>query len=125
MSTARAQLAEALAPLLPAYSIIPDPRSIATLDDTLKGTVQIVRAKFSPLPAAPQASYLEQMHVWVITHLKEQPDAEDDLDALVLEVTDALQALSRAGWDDAQRLTHIENHHAYRITATYTTDKEQ
>lgn len=124
MTSAREQLGADLAPLLENYKIITDPRSIPELDPGKVGTVQIVQASFKLNPVAPQAQYLETMHVWAITHQKDQPTAEDDLDARVVEVTRALEALKAAGWDVADRMKHPDGHHAYRITATYTTDKE-
>jgi hypothetical protein len=124
MSHAREQLAADLTPLLTDYTILPDPRAVGSLDPGKRGTVQIVRDNFRRHPIAPQASYLEQLHVWVLSHLKEQPAAENDLDDLAREVTDALQSLGKAAWDEARRMRHPEGHHAYRITATYITDKE-
>jgi hypothetical protein len=124
MSHAREQLAADLAPILPLYEIHPDPRALGSLDPGKRGTVQIVRDNFRRHPVAPQASYLEQMHVWVVCHIKEQPAAENMLDDLVREVTDALQSLSKSAWDEAKRMRHPEGYHAYRITATYITDKE-
>ncbi len=125
MTTSRAELATRLEAKLPTYQVVPDPRAIGTLDPGKEAALQIVRDGLKPNPGAPQAQYLERFHLWVITPLKAQPAAEDDLDDRVLEVTDALFTISSVGWEDAQRLTHPEGFHAYRISVTYETTKEQ
>lgn len=129
MSGTRAQLGAALTPLLldaprPNYNIVTDPRILDNLDPSYRGTLQIVRNRVKWNPVAPQAQNVETLHVWVITHQHEQPAAEDDLDALLDEVLDALQQLGPAGEPDAERMKHPDGHHAYRLAVTYITDKE-
>lgn len=125
MSGSRAQLAADMAPHLPGYAIIPDPRTLDNLDPALKGTVQIVRTTLEWNPTAPQAQNLEGMYVWVVTHQHEQPAAEDDLDELLDEVLDAIAALGDGLKPKGERMQHPNGHHAYRVTLPLITQKEQ
>lgn len=123
---AREQLAADLAPdLADNYTIVPDPRKITGIDPGKRGVLQIVRDVRRTNPAAPQAQYLETFHLWVITPLAEQPTAENDLDDSLDEVRAALESLSQSAIEEEKRMRHPDGFNAYRITATYTTDKEQ
>lgn len=121
---ARELLAADLEPLLPDFAIVPDPRDLGELDPAKLGWVQIVRANRRANPTAPQAQYLEQMHIWVATPKKAQPEAENDLDDSLDIVREALDSLDRSAIEVEERLTHQSGKHAYRITATYVTEKE-
>lgn len=122
--SARKQLGAVLGVMLGAdVAIVTDPRQLS-LDPGKRYTVQILRANFQPHPDEPENAYREQMHLWVVSHIGQYPEAEDDLEVIVLEVTDALQELQRTDpWSTADRVNHPQGFPAYRVAVTYTTDK--
>lgn len=122
--TAREQLGAVLGVMLGAdVAIVTDPRQLV-LQPGKRYTVQILRAAFRPHPDEPENSYSEQMHLWVVSHKESYPDAEDDLDVAVLEVTAALEKLNRTDpWSVADRVNHPQGFPAYRVAVPVTTDK--
>lgn len=124
-ANARLQLAADLGAIIGAdFTIVPDPRTIEEVDPGKKGTVQLVQEDFRLNPRAPQSQYLEVMNVWILTHQKEQPAAENDLDQIAPQVTRALERLGvQSDWI-AKRQTHPNGFHAYKVPVTYITDKE-
>ncbi len=122
MSTLRKQLADALAPLLPArkYRVVP---SLGTLDRIAKPTIQFEQADIEPAPAARGAA-LVTIKVHVITHREGvTPQADDAIDALGVEVFEALARIPFANPTSATKSIYRDQNLSYEITTQILTKR--
>jgi hypothetical protein len=111
--SARDEIADALTAALPDVRV--DVDGIGVVPET-GGLVVLapsaVRPGHSPLGFRTWVT-----DVWVVTALTEPGQAETDLELLLLEVLDVLDAATMPGvWVSADRTSYAETHPAYRIT---------
>lgn len=122
MSTLRKQLADALAPLLPArkYRIVP---GLNTLDKIAKPTIQFEQADIEPSPSARGAA-LVTIRIHVITERASiTPAADDAIDALGIEVFEALAGITFANPTIATKAIFNETNLSYVITTQIITKR--
>jgi hypothetical protein len=100
MTSVRTQLADALAPLLPAeWRVIPYRADL----DGVEGTVVKFRHERQvPAPNA-QGSHLHTIKAHIISPLTDADAAEDDLDELVSEFLHALRLVRGVRWTEATK----------------------
>lgn len=122
-ATIRAELEEALRPLLPAkptrWTIIRNQRDQATLD---RPTVVFKSSGLESHPTAPSALYLARLVVTVASHHTDLEKGEDAADQLVLQTLDALGRLPwSVDFQGAQKVVYASKYAAYDITITIDT----
>lgn len=117
----RKQLAEVLKARLPkSWRIIPEQRSF---DDVGKTTVVIKQTTISKLPAAPIGMRSVAFTLTLVSRFTSIAAAEDDLDELVPDLLDHLEALG-IKWSTATKVAVDENYLGYDITVEINTKKE-
>lgn len=120
---ARQELAAALKTAMPTgYQIIAVPRDIDELAPK-RPVIQIIRLEVEHAPN--QGSLKETFQLWALTPKKDQPAAEDDLEAILFNVIRFLDKSPLVtAWKQATRALHVSGAQAYRIDLTVYTEKE-
>ena len=115
-ANSRTQLALVLQGVLPSnYKMVNSPREFASLDPSVVGAIQLWRSSIAP--ASNMGSFDEEFELWVMTAKLDPDTSEDDLDARLFEVIEALQPLKWLTWSTAQRAIHAqEQRQAYKFT---------
>lgn len=112
LPAARAELADALTPLLPGFAVFPH---VQPLDDVARPTLALVRTRIEPLSAAPRAAWLNTFQLFVIVPSNAGEDALDDaLEAVIL----ALDSIKSGLWTGADRTVWEDICPAYAVTLT-------
>lgn len=122
MTTLREQLATALAPKLPArkYRIA---ASLGKLDKIAKPTIQFEQADIEPSPSARGAAMVT-LKVHVITeHASINAAADDAVDALGIEVFEALSTLAFVNVQRGVKQVYNDTNLSYEITTQILTTR--
>lgn len=114
--TGRQQLAEALSAALEGWTIISDARVL----DTVKkpGACILWTSKRDRLIARGTEWFQDEVTLWVLTATDKPADIEDDLDACLLAVMEALEPQASFYWHSAERGTLNDQFDGYRLTVT-------
>ena len=124
MSTLRKQLAAALTEVFPArrYKV---EASLGTVDNLGKPLIQLEQAEIEPSPSA-RGLALVTLRVHVVTHLAGvTPAADDAIDALGVEV---FEALARIPWVNpvrGEKAVYKDRHLSYIITTQILTTRSK
>lgn len=114
--SARNALHAALKAALPAWQIV----SGRQLDSVRKpGAILLAPVKKAKVPTLGLGWFTETVDLWVLSPA-ETAAVEDDLDALLLDVLEALEPLEWASWDQAERLVLEDTYHGYKLTISAT-----
>lgn len=108
---------------LTGYKVIPDPRAVGEPAPTTKCILTIVRRVIKPSPENPRGQFAEELELWVIDPIVSDL-REDELDDMLLEVIDILDASPVLGWTDATRSIHKSERNAYKITLAIYSEKD-
>ena len=119
--TARAQLAAAIAPLLPTdWQLIPYQDSLDTLSSVV---VMLKLENIEKGPTAPIGSYLTNFTVTIADPSTDPEKAEDRLDGDVISLLAALDAINFTLWRTATKVMFNNNNLAYDIAVSVVTNK--
>ena len=112
----RKLLAEALAAALPAWQVLSHTGQL----DTVKQPGAAVLWTQNRRKAATLGLdwFVDQVELWVLTATSKPDLIEDDLDALLLDVMEALERLDSFTWDAAERGVLADTFDGYRLTIT-------
>jgi len=116
----RKQLQEALEPYLPGFKVIPNSRNVDVPD---RPFVQLTLMEIVKLPAAPLGRHEANFTVTVVTPLTTPNKAEDDLDAAVGDLVNAIDAIEWLDWETAKKVLYGDRHLAYDVTVKAVTTK--
>lgn len=124
MASVREALADSLVAALPrkSYVVIPDERSLDTLD---RRTIIVSQQGFAPFIASPLSHLTVRFTVRVISPLTDLTLAEDDLTDAVSDVCFTVEALAGTTWTDAQKVIHNTRYLAYDISVEVTANKKK
>lgn len=115
MTTAREQVTEAVAPLLPkAWRLMP---YIDTVDQLSQVTVMLHASRIAPHPTTPLGEFELTFEATVIDPLKDPSRVWDSLDDEVLELIAALDTIDGLHFTEAEPLA-IGNAFAWNVTFT-------
>lgn len=123
-SSVREQVRVLLQPLITGngWSVKPHTvRQVATLD---RPTVYIEHTGIDPLAAAPVGSVDNTVVVTILDHHTDYTQAEDALDAKVMDLITKLDAHERLNWDNARKVEVAEKYLGWAISLTVITEKE-
>lgn len=120
MASIRKQLADQLAPFLPGVKLVPSSRALDNLD---RKVVQISLMEFSRLPEAPQGAHKATFTVTVVTPITTPQRAEDELDALVGDLVNAIDGIDWLSWESARKVIYNDRYLAYDVTVYAVTQK--
>lgn len=125
MSTVRADLADALKPLLPTrWRIIPYADSLDRID-TRRPVLMLYRERITPTGAGTFHHIDNHMTLWLLTPRLNPGPADDALDKAADQLIAAVDALPWCTWDAAERGVWGDQAFAgYKLTLTATTEKE-
>jgi len=112
----RQLLAAALTAALPSWQIVSDARA---LDGVRKpGAAVLWTARRTRPDKLTLDLVTDEIVLWVLTASDKPADIEDDLDALLQAVMEALEPLEWCAWTDAERATLDETFPGWRLTVT-------
>lgn len=122
--TIRADLADALKPLLPAsIKIIRVPRGLDGIE-TKRPVLMLYRELVEKAPNA-QGTYIHTFALWIVSPNVDPSRAEDQLDDTLDTVITALDDILWCNWTNAERSTFGDNQApAYKINLTLLSTKE-
>lgn len=120
MASIRKQLHDALAPHLPGVKLVPSSRALDTLD---RKVVQISLMELSRLPEAPLGKHRATFTVTVVTPLTTPQRAEDELDALVGDLVQAIDGIDWLSWESARKVLYSDRYLAYDVTVFAVAEK--
>ncbi|ONI63907.1 hypothetical protein ALI44B_04585 [Leifsonia sp. ALI-44-B] len=116
-------LERALKPLVtahPKWRIIPYQRNV----DALSGVIVMLKQKrITRLPEAPDGLHAIEFTATIVSPKTDTTAAEDELDDGVNALIHELD-LAGIGWADAEKVKFDDQHLAYDITLTVTSNKE-
>lgn len=122
-ASVRAQVAEMLAPFLPAEWTV-KPHTVKQVTTLARPTLFIEHTTITPLLEAPAEHVQSTVAVTVVSHLTDYQKAEDALDVPVLELLTNLDTHPRLGFERAEKIAVADTYLAWAITLTVTTSKE-
>ena len=124
MSSARAQLAAAIAPLLPAnVLIIAHPKEIDAIPGTVRAVIMLSRTEIHAPKNA--GAYRQTIELVVIEPRTDQEGtSEDALDDTTDEIILALAKVPWLAWETATRAVYADTYPAYKFEITLATHEE-
>lgn len=118
--TPRQLVVDALAAVLPHLHVDAYARHITPSRPTL----MVLLDQVQPQPAVPLGR-AHVFHLWLIVPATKAGPADDDLDARLVTVLDALDLSPVITWTDARRAIYEDAQPAYDITVTVEIDPQQ
>ncbi len=114
--TGRVLLAQALGAALEGWQIVADARVL----DSVKrpGACVLWTSKRQRLSDKGTGWYLDEVTLWVLTATDKPDQLEDDLDALLMAATEALEPLDAFHWESAERGNLNDRFDGYRLTVS-------
>lgn len=117
----RSDLAAALDAALPdSVQVVKTVRDLGELDPAVTGVVQLVRTQVAPAPET--GSFLNTFDVWTVTPKTDSDLVDDDLDAALDALLEAMLPLGYLAWETAEREMHPDGYHAYKMNVTVKSD---
>lgn len=114
--TGRKLLADALAVALPAWQIVSDAR---VLDGVRKPAAVVLWTARRMRPDKLTLDFVtDELTLWVLTAADRPADIEDDLDARLGDVMQALEQLPWCAWTEATRGTLDEHFPGWQLTVS-------
>lgn len=121
--SARTQLAESLAELLPAgWRLIPYQDSVDELDTVV---VMLKHSTLAKLPTAPLGAYLSTFTVTIVDPHTDAELAEDALDDGVLELLAALDQINSSLWSTAEKTLFQDRYLSWDVPVQVVTNITQ
>lgn len=114
--TGRTILAQALATALPGWQILAGARQLDTV--RRPGAIVLWSTRRTKAPALGLHWFADELMLQVVTAADHPDHIEDDLDQLLAQVMAALEPLDSFAWDNAERVTLGDTHHAWQLTIT-------
>lgn len=100
------------------------PHTVKQISTLSRPTVFIEHTNIEQLPTAPIGQVQNTLVVTILSHHTDYVQAEDALDAAVLELIVKLDEHLRLNWVRAEKITVKDTYLGWAITLTLITDKE-
>lgn len=110
----RAMLADALSAALPAWQVLSHTGQLDAVKQP--GACVLWTSNRRKAPTLGLDWFIDQTEMWVLTATTRPELIEDDLDALLLAVMEALEPLDSFSWDMAERGVLADAFDGYRLT---------
>lgn len=123
-SSVRAQVQALLQPLITGNLWSVKPHTVKQVQTISRATVFIEHTGIDPMPTAPVGRVDNQCVVTIVSPLTDYSQAEDSLDAKVMDLVNALDGSDRLEWVNARKVEIADTYLGWAITLTLITEKE-